>query len=276
MAALPGAAAGATLGRSTAGRFRFVFRQTCCREPSCAAAFPFRTEGIAGGGGVLGRNDQVSLADLQGQVQRLGQPRTHGGPRHEPIDHHFDVMPHLSVQLQLVGGLGRLVPERGFQSLVESMAAVWATFPETLLAIGGEGPERSALEAIAKASHRPDQIRFMGPLDDAWEFLSALDLFVVPSIRAGFSMAALEAMALGIPTMVRSTGGLVELVEPDISGFVYRADEELGAHIVEVLDLPLTLQTVGAAGRIRATETFALEPSVEGLVEIYRNILSGD
>jgi glycosyltransferase involved in cell wall biosynthesis len=89
-------------------------------------------------------------------------------------------------------------------------------------------------------------------------------------------MVALESMALGVPTMVRGTGGLHELIEPDISGFVFRGDEELGTHIAEVLDLPLTLQTVGAAGRIRATETFALEPSVEGLVEIYRGIVTGD
>lgn len=176
----------------------------------------------------------------------------------------------------IVGGLGRLVPERGFKQLVESMAIVWAGIPEAILVIGGEGPERSALETAAKETHRPDQVRILGHVPDAWKFFAALDLCVVPSTRAGYSMVALEAMALGIPVMVRSTGGLIELVETDISGFVFRADEELGQHISEVLNLPLTLQTVGAAGRIRASETFSLEPTVEGLVEIYRGIVSGD
>ena len=60
------------------------------------------------------------------------------------------------------------------------------------------------------------------------------------------------------------------------AGFVFRAEEELGSHIAEILDLPLTLQTVGAAGRIRAQETFALGPSVEGVVETYRSIVDGD
>jgi glycosyltransferase involved in cell wall biosynthesis len=176
----------------------------------------------------------------------------------------------------IVGGLGRLVPERGFRQLVEAMGIVWAGFPEAVLAIAGDGPEKSSLESAIKETHRPDQIKILGPVPDAWKFLAALDLCVIPSTRAGFSMVALEAMALGGPVMVRNTGGLTELVETDISGFVFRADEELGQHISEVLDLPLTLQTVGAAGRIRATETFNLEPCVEGLVEIYKGIVSGD
>lgn len=176
----------------------------------------------------------------------------------------------------VVGALGRLIPERGFDRLLHAMPIVWASFPDAVLALAGDGPERADLERIARENVRPDQVRFLGRVDDVWDLLPAFDLFVVPSTRAGFSMAALEAMAGGVPTMVRSTGGLPELVETDISGFVFRSDEELGQHIAEVLDLPLTLQTVGNAGRVRATETFALEPSVEGLVEIYQSIVFGE
>ncbi len=177
---------------------------------------------------------------------------------------------------KVIGGLGRLLPERGFDALVAAMGIVWSGSPEAVLALGGEGPERTFLEASARQSVKPDQIRFVGKVDDPFAFLPALDLFVVPSRRAGFSMAGLEAMAAGIPTTLRSTGGLIELVDPDISGFVFRSDEELPSHIVELLDLPLTLQTVGNAGRVRASETFALEPYVENIVEIYRSTVTRD
>lgn len=176
----------------------------------------------------------------------------------------------------VIGCLGRHVPEHGFRSALDSMGIVWANHPDAILVLGGDGSERADLEAAAEQTHRPDQIRFAGRIDNVWEFYAALDLFVVPSTRAGFSMAALEAMASGVPTMVRATGGLIELVEPDISGFVFRAEEELGSHISEVLDLPLTLQTVGAAGRVRASETFSLEHSISALVEIYQGIVAGD
>lgn len=176
----------------------------------------------------------------------------------------------------IVGGLGRLVPERGFDALIEAMGIVWSGAPDAYLAIAGDGMERPLLEAAARQSLRPDQIRFVGAVDDAFAFLACLDLCVVPSRRAGFSMVALEAMALGVPTSVRSTGGLIELVDPDISGFTFRADEELGSHVVELLDLPLTLQTVGHAGKVRAEETYALEPYVDSVVEVYRSILRGD
>jgi glycosyltransferase involved in cell wall biosynthesis len=176
----------------------------------------------------------------------------------------------------VLGGLGRIVPERGFASLIGAMGAVWANCPETILALAGDGPLRAELEELAAQTSRPEQIRFLGPLADVWPFFPALDLFVVPSTRAGFSMAALEAMAAGVPAMVRGTGGLLELVEADLSGFVFRKDDELGSHIAELLDLPLTLQTVAGAGRVRASETFALEPCVEGHIELYRSILEGD
>lgn len=182
----------------------------------------------------------------------------------------------LPLEAKVVGGLGRLVPERGFKALIEAMGIVWANHPDAYLVIAGEGPERPFLEAAVGTLHRPEQIKLVGNVDDAFAFLAALDFMVVPSLRAGFSMAALEAMSLGIPTTVRATGGLIELIEPDITGFIFRQDLELGSHISEILDLPLTLETVGNAGRIRATETFGLEPCVDGVVEIYRNIVSGD
>ena len=200
------------------------------------------------------------------------RPAPEDKPDREEVRRELD----LPSTAKVVGGFGRLIPERGFRQLVDAMGIVWAGFPEAVLAIGGDGPERTTLENAVKETHRPDQVRILGHMPDAWKFLAALDLCIVPSTRAGFSMVALEAMALGVPVMVRNAGGLTELVETDISGFVFRADEELGQHISEVLDLPLTLQTVGAAGRIRAAETFSLEPCVEGLVEIYRGIVSGD
>lgn len=200
------------------------------------------------------------------------RPVPPGTPNCEESRNRFG-LPH---DAKVIGGLGRLVPERGFKTLIEAMGIVWAHHPDAVLALAGDGPERTILESAKGTLQRPEQVRLLGHVDDAFAFLSALNFFVVPSLRAGFSMAALEAMSLGIPTTVRATGGLIELVEPDISGFVFRQDQELGSHISEILDLPLTLETVGMAGRLRATETYALEPCVEGIVEIYRNIVSGD
>lgn len=173
----------------------------------------------------------------------------------------------------VVGGLGRLVPERGFRALIEAMPQVWEEHAHAILMLAGAGPEEDAWRVLAR-TYDPEQkrIRFVGAVPDAQAFLRGLDMLVVPSSRAGFSMAALEAMACGIPTMVRDTGGLRELVDPDVSGFLFRDDDDMIAQLKEVIGLRLTLETVSHGARIRVLEKFTIERSAEAVNEGYAQL----
>ncbi len=173
----------------------------------------------------------------------------------------------------LVGAMGRWDEESGLLALIESFERVWDEHPEARLAIAGKGPFSEALAKAAEAATKPDRIHLLGLLDDPGSFQSALDLFVAPRTRASVSMAALEAMSREIPVLVRHSGSLPELVDPEISGYLFDSDEQLGSRIAELLSVPLTLETVGRAGRLRVMERFTLEQAAQSVVEVYRTIL---
>ncbi|MBI5708415.1 MAG: glycosyltransferase family 4 protein [Armatimonadetes bacterium] len=172
----------------------------------------------------------------------------------------------------LVGGMGRWEVGCGLRELIDSMVHVQAAHPEARLAIAGQGPEEGELRHRIEGLADPERVHLLGHVPDATTFLSALDLFVAPKARAGTSMGVLEAMAEGVPVLVRGVDGLPELIIEDVSGFVFDSDEALGARITELLSMEMTLETVGRAGRLRALERFTIEQSAQSIVEMYRTV----
>ncbi|GBR02570.1 glycosyltransferase [Acetobacter oeni] len=106
----------------------------------------------------------------------------------------------------LIGAAGRMIPEKGFDVLLEAFAR--AGLPDTALVLFGDGPERAALQARAGARVFFPGFRTSLPLD-----LAGLDAFVLPSRREPFGLVLLEAMAAGLPVLATEAGGV-----PDILG----------------------------------------------------------
>src|SRR5204862_7836827 len=84
----------------------------------------------------------------------------------------------------------------------------------------GDGPDREALEARVTRERLADSVRFVGEQQDLVRWLSAADLFLLPSSQESFGLAALEAMACEVPVVASRVGGLPEIIENGITGFV--------------------------------------------------------
>lgn len=91
--------------------------------------------------------------------------------------------------------------------------------PSKLLLVG-DGPERANIESLCRELNACEDIRFLGKLDAVEEVLSVADLFLMPSEKESFGLAALEAMACEVPVISSNAGGLPELVQDGINGFV--------------------------------------------------------
>ncbi|HVD99639.1 MAG TPA: N-acetyl-alpha-D-glucosaminyl L-malate synthase BshA [Cytophagaceae bacterium] len=106
---------------------------------------------------------------------------------------------------------------------VEDVLAVFGgvrkEIPAKLLLVG-DGPERARMEQIAREMNAAGDIRFLGKLDVVEEVLSVSDLFVMPSEKESFGLAALEAMACEVPLISTNTGGLPELNIQGKTGFL--------------------------------------------------------
>jgi len=119
----------------------------------------------------------------------------------------------------VVAGVGRLIPLKGFEYLVDAHAAALASVPELRLVLVGDGDGRRALEERVRAQGVSDSVRLVGAAErrDVPSYLGAADVVAVPSIRYGgyvdgLPNVALEAMAAGKPVVGSRVGGIPELV----------------------------------------------------------------
>ncbi len=113
----------------------------------------------------------------------------------------------------VVKTLGRFVHKKGFDVLLEAAAQAAAQGAPFMLEIGGDGPERHALEALAGRLGVADRVAFCGWVDDVAAFLSDAGLFVLPSRVEPFGVVILEAMACGVPIVAARVSGPLELLD---------------------------------------------------------------
>ena len=103
--------------------------------------------------------------------------------------------------------------------VIRIFANIHSEIPSKLLMIG-DGPERTKAETLCRELDISHDVRFLGKLEAVEEVLSVADLFLMPSEKESFGLAALEAMACEVPVISSNTGGLPELNVQGVTGFL--------------------------------------------------------
>lgn len=106
-----------------------------------------------------------------------------------------------NAESRIVIAMGRLVPQKGFDMLLEAFSQVAGKHPEWSLNVLGKGPLKAQLEAQAESLGLKTRVNFAGPVPDPFPVLRDADLFVFPSRFEGFGNALTEAMACGLPVI---------------------------------------------------------------------------
>ena len=122
------------------------------------------------------------------------------------------------------------------EDVVEIFERVTLSVPSVLLMIG-DGPERGKAEQLCREKGLFDKVKFMGKITSPEQVLRVADLFVLPSATESFGLAALEAMAAGVPVISTNTGGLPEVNRQGVSGFLSEVGdvEEMAKNAVYIL-----------------------------------------
>ncbi|OFW29542.1 MAG: N-acetyl-alpha-D-glucosaminyl L-malate synthase BshA [Acidobacteria bacterium RIFCSPLOWO2_02_FULL_65_29] len=115
-------------------------------------------------------------------------------------------------------------PVKRTKSVVEVFARVRRQTPARLLMVG-DGPDFHDAMCLARSLGVGDDVEFLGEQDQVVPLLSAADVFLVPSVKESFGLAALEAMACEVPVVASAIGGLPELVEDGVNGFLHDPDD---------------------------------------------------
>lgn len=178
---------------------------------------------------------------------------------------------------KIVTFVGRLIHAKGVDWLLEVWKEVAQQEKSARLLIIGEGSERSALEAQARALGIADTVAFVGVQQDVWKFLAITDAFTLPSRREGISNALLEAMSQGLPVVVAddSLGGNREMVEHQKEGYVvaFGDTKSYSKTIVKLLQDPQLRQDIGKQARKSIERRFSIERVADQYCETYYELL---
>ena len=120
----------------------------------------------------------------------------------------------------LIGAVGRLEPEKGFNILVRAVADLIRRGSDCSLVIVGEGSDRARLETLATELTIRDRVHLVGWQSDVRGYFEAMDLFALSSYREGLPNVLLEAMALQVPCVATRVNGIPRLIQDGRNGLL--------------------------------------------------------
>ncbi|MDL9978274.1 glycosyltransferase family 4 protein [Microbacterium sp. ASV49] len=230
---------------------------------------------------VLRRADAVTScsAFAARDLDRWAGPRAvdivpNGVDLSEPIG----VMPPDLIGRRYVLGIGRLVPVKGFDSLIRAFATLLRSGSVSAshdLVLAGDGPDRGRLESLASEEGISARVRFVGALDrgSVGAVMQGASALVVPSRVEAFGITVLEGWRAGIPVIATSNGGPADLIDEGRNGLLARPDTP--ADIVRALGAVLSdrdlAASLGNEGR-RSVRGFTWKATAEAYREVYARL----
>ena len=175
----------------------------------------------------------------------------------------------------LIGAIGRLVWQKGFECLIECVPKIVRTYPDAKILLVGDGPLKERLEVLAGRLDIKRNLIFAGFRSDIKEILSAVDLLVIPSLLEGFPMVTLEAMAMAKPIVATRIDGITEQITDGVDGILVppKDPSALAKAVVQVLNDKELARSMGLAAREKVEQEFSVEKMVAETEKVYLSLL---
>jgi L-malate glycosyltransferase len=160
---------------------------------------------------------------------------------------------------------------------VEDVVAVFAKVNEKIpsrLILVGDGPERYSIEKLCREFNMCDRVTFLGKVRDTSHVLEIADLFMLPSETESFGLAALEAMAVGVPVISSNAGGIPEVNTHGVTGYLSNVGDvdDMAKNAIAILSTDDVLQKFKKNALERAHD-FHLEKILPMYEKLYEEVL---
>jgi glycosyltransferase involved in cell wall biosynthesis len=170
--------------------------------------------------------------------------------------------------------IGRLLRIKGLEYLLEAISHVRKTYPDILLILVGDGPQKAFLEKQVEQKKLWENVFFVGYQKNIAEWLSAADIFVLPSLAEGSSNVLLEAMSMGCPAITTRVGNAPDLIKHLENGLL--VDPKNAKQIAENINLLLKNKVfankIGVNARDTVIKNFS-QFSVNDIIALYNKLL---
>ncbi len=165
-------------------------------------------------------------------------------------------------------------PVKRVRDVVAVFLAIHHVMPVRLLLVGA-GPDLAIAEQMAREGGAEDDLILLGNNESVLEIVSACDLFLLPSDSESFGLAALEAMACGVPVIGTNAGGLPEVVEEGVTGFLRPVGDVKGMvkAALKLLTHKELYKNMSAQAKETAMTKFTIGTLLDKYEEVYRRAL---
>src|SRR6202022_666785 len=170
--------------------------------------------------------------------------------------------------------LSNFRPVKRVTDTIKIFAMVREKMPAKLVLIG-DGPDRGAAESLGRKKKLLKDVFFLGKQDQVYEKLAAADLFLLPSQLESFGLAALEAMACEVPVIATNVGGVPEVVEHGVDGFLVEPGDVEGAarYATEILSRADRGREMGKVARTNAKKNYCANDVIPNYERYYKRVL---
>src|SRR5467141_3300984 len=170
--------------------------------------------------------------------------------------------------------LSNFRPVKRLPDVLEIFALVREKMPAKLVLIG-DGPDRGAAEYIVRKKKLVRDVHFLGKQDRVYQLLSQADLFLLPSDMESFGLAALEAMACEVPVVASNVGGVPEVIEHGVDGYLHEPRDVKAAagYALEILSRQDRGRAMGQTARINARKKYCANDVIPLYEEYYRQVI---
>jgi len=190
----------------------------------------------------------------------------------------------LAPKALVLGTVGRLEEQKGHRILLEALPDLIKYYPHLRLLLIGDGRLRETLEQQSKALGLTKHVLFLGTRRDLGDLFRAMDIFTMPSLWEGLSLAMLSAMAAGLPTIATDVGGVGDvLLKPNIAreqrdqhyGYVIPSDnaKALRDAICNLIDDRELAAQLAQAGKAHVQQHYSHEAFIRRLMAIYEEMM---
>jgi colanic acid/amylovoran biosynthesis glycosyltransferase len=181
---------------------------------------------------------------------------------------------------------GRLIEKKGIEYAIRAVAKVAQSYPNLEYNIIGDGYLRQEFEQLIQSLNVAHVVKLLGwrQQQEIIHILDRCHVFIAPSVTAadGNQDAPVntlkEAMAMGLPVIATQHGGIPELVQDGVSGFLVpeRDADAIATKLIDIIQHPEQWEAMGAAGRAQVEAHYDMHRLNDELVEIYRQVLNRD
>ncbi len=177
----------------------------------------------------------------------------------------------------LIGTIGNMEVWKGFDYLIKAAPLIIEKVPNAYFFIVGEGKGKilNSIRALISSLNLQDRVLLTGFREDISSIIRQLEVFVLPSISEGLSIATIEAMALGKPVVVTDSGGPKEIVDNEMTGLIVppKDSKAISEGVIRLLSDKTYAVKLGINGKIAVRNKFGIDENINRYADLYRSCL---